>query len=80
VPLSVVRLTDGFWHARLETTRRVTIPCRPDVLEGLRAVAGVGRESSGRRIRARRFVAVPDSGWANRGAGEMRVWIRHESQ
>jgi DUF1680 family protein len=47
---------------------------RNDLLGGLEVLTGTGLE--GEPAHARPFVAIPYFAWANRGAGEMRVWIR----
>ena len=49
---------------------------RPDLLGGLIALSGAGREDDANGTRARPFVAVPYYAWANRGSGEMLVWIK----
>jgi len=49
---------------------------RPDLLGGVAAITGrtVVRDGSG----GRPFTAIPYFAWANRGDGEMQVWIRYE--
>ncbi len=49
---------------------------RPDLLGGVQVLTGMARRSRS-PTRARPFVAVPYFAWANRGAGEMLVWIRY---
>ena len=46
---------------------------RADLLGGLTVLTGTGRDAAASR--ARPFVAIPYFAWANRRAGEMRVWI-----
>ena len=48
---------------------------RADLLGGMEVLTGTGVEVGGNG-RARPFVAVPYFAWANRGRGEMLVWIR----
>jgi DUF1680 family protein len=54
---------------------------RPDLLNGVAAITGRGimtDESApqSKRTREEPFIAVPYYAWANRGAGEMAVWLR----
>jgi uncharacterized protein len=56
---------------------------RPDLLNGVILVTGRRVEGEKRALRAEEtgewlFVAVPYYGWANRGAGEMAVWLKQE--
>lgn len=50
---------------------------RPDLLGGLQVLTGAGKETVDGVNRARTFLALPYFAWANRGAGEMLVWIKH---
>jgi DUF1680 family protein len=47
------------------------------MLSGLVVLAGVSRDADANGTRDRPFVAVPSFAWANRGLGEMLLWIRH---
>jgi DUF1680 family protein len=49
---------------------------RPDLVGGLIALSGAGREDAPNGMRARPFLAIPYYAWANRGSGEMLVWIK----
>lgn len=53
-PVGAVHRTDGFWRARLETTRGVDVVTGPSV------------------------TAIPHFAWANRGRGEMLVWVPYQ--
>ena len=59
----------------------LTAEFRPDLLERRRSHDGQGRRSRLRRSRARSrrteqpFTAIPYYAWANRGRGQMIVWI-----
>jgi DUF1680 family protein len=55
----------------------VRAPFKPDLLGGLTVLTGTGRSDETSGGAARPFTAVPYFAWANRGAGEMRVWIKH---
>jgi hypothetical protein len=52
---------------------------RPDLLEGVQAIQGeitaVEREGSSTRPVPHRLTAIPYYAWANRGMGEMAVWL-----
>ena len=50
---------------------------RPELLGGVAVLSGTGREPAGDGSRPRPFVAIPYFAWANRGAGEMLVWIKY---
>ena len=50
---------------------------KPDLLGGLLVLTGSGQDVDAAGPRARPFVALPYFAWANRGAAEMLVWIRH---
>ena len=60
---------------------RLTGEFRPDLLNGVGVITGqvqaVSRSSDGTRVAARpqQLVAIPYYAWANRGAGEMQVWM-----
>jgi DUF1680 family protein len=47
---------------------------RADLLGGITVLTGTGLDRAANGG-ARPFVAIPYFAWANRGAGEMRVWI-----
>lgn len=52
-----------------------TAEARPDLLGGVMMVRARTAASSGNAAAAREVVLVPYYAWANRGAGEMRVWF-----
>jgi uncharacterized protein len=61
-------------------TARLTSEFRPDLLDGVTVVTGdvaaVDRRSDGTvHAQAHRLVAIPYYAWANRGMGEMQVWL-----
>ena len=64
----------------LPDTSRLTAEFRPDLLRGVEvikgAALGLSRDATGRVIKTRQpFLAIPYATWANRGAGQMIVWI-----
>jgi uncharacterized protein len=59
---------------RLPPDAEIRAAVRHDLLGGVRVLTGTGIE--GEPPQARPFVAIPYFAWANRGAGELRVWIR----
>jgi Glycoside hydrolase family 127 C-terminal domain len=84
VPFTAVHVTDTFWAPRLEINRRVTIPFAMGKNEETgrvnnfrRAAQVLQGPSAAGRVHSRRqaLVAIPYYGWANRGPGEMTVWI-----
>jgi DUF1680 family protein len=61
-------------------TARLTSEFRPDLLDGVEVITGdvtaVGRRSDGTtRTAPHQLVAIPYYAWANRGMGEMQVWL-----
>jgi DUF1680 family protein len=59
----------------------LTADFRPDLLGGVEVVRGralvEGKDADGRpAVSSRELVAVPYFAWANRGPGEMAVWLR----
>jgi len=58
----------------------LTVEFRPDLLNGVAVVAGsargVSKAAAGKTVEtARPFLAVPYYAWANRGPGQMLVWL-----
>jgi DUF1680 family protein len=50
---------------------------RPDLLGGVRVVTGQALSVTAEgKSTPRPFVAIPYFAWANRGKGEMAVWLR----
>jgi hypothetical protein len=70
-------------HARnlvLPDSATLTSQFRPDLLNGVQAVSakgyGLTKDAQGNVIKTEQtLVAIPYSAWANRGRGEMLVWI-----
>jgi DUF1680 family protein len=61
-------------------TARLTSEFRSDLLDGVEVITGdvtaVGRRSDGTtRTTPHQLVAIPYYAWANRGMGEMQVWL-----
>jgi len=85
VPFESVKLTDSFWLPRLSTNRTVTIPHilrqneETGRVDNFRKAAGlIPGEYQGRRFNDTDIHKIPYFSWANRGPGEMVVWIPSE--
>ena len=59
---------------RIPPDAEIRAAIRDDLLGGIEVLTGTG--IAGEPAQARPFVAIPYFAWANRGAGDMRVWIR----
>ncbi len=64
----------------LPDTSRLSAEFRPDLLRGVEVVKGeafgLSRDAAGKVVKRRQpFLAIPYATWANRGAGQMIVWI-----
>ena len=53
---------------------------RPALLGGLGVVTGPALTVDGSRLRPARITAIPYFAWANRGKGEMVVWLPYENK
>jgi DUF1680 family protein len=61
-------------------TAKMTTEFRPDLLRGVQVIRGtafgLSLDSQGRTIKAEQpFLAIPYATWANRGRGQMAVWL-----
>lgn len=65
----------GLDALRVPLDAEVTAAFKPDLLGGVNILTGTGADTATGTGRPRPFAAVPYFAWANRGAGEMRVWI-----
>ena len=66
----------GLESLRVPLDAEVRASFKPDLLGGAIVLAGTGHQVGGTETRPRPFVAIPYFAWANRGRGEMRVWLR----
>lgn len=67
----------------LSDARALTAEYRPDMLNGVVAISGQAAglaydETGAVRRREQRFVAIPYATWANRGRGQMAVWLARD--
>lgn len=63
----------GLENLRIPADAEIRAAARADLLGGIEVLTGEGVGADGR---PRAFTAIPYYTWANRGAGEMRVWLR----
>ncbi len=63
---------------RLARNPELTNSYRGDLLNGVVEISGNGFQGEGTDSRAVRITAIPYYAWANRGKGEMTVWIPEE--
>ena len=51
-----------------------------ELLNGIQVITGSARHLEGSRAVPQQFVAIPYFAWANRGMGEMQVWLPRSTQ
>ena len=56
-------------------TARLRSEFRPDLLNGVEVITGTVQALSGGAVKSHPLVAIPYFTWANRGMGEMEVWL-----